>query len=202
MGTLSRSHHPVHTHHHAVQFYRDDSELLETISTFLVEGLRENQPAVVIATSAHGSAILDHLAARDVDVTQALRYGDLAMHDAEETLATFMVGDTPDPALFRRNVGDLLEQAARGRERTPLRAYGEMIDVLWKRPAPDAAVRLEVLWNELASTQSISLLCGYCIGNFYKQTVQLEDVIRQHTRVSGRPRRTASTNNARRSAGH
>ena len=189
---------PVHTHHHAVQFYRDDSELFKTVSTFLAEGLMENQPAVVIATSAHGSAILEHLAARHINVAQALRYGDLAMHDAEETLALFMIGDTPDPALFRRNVGDLLEQAVRGRERTPVRAYGEMVDVLWKRGAPDAAIRLEVLWNELASTHSISLLCGYSIGNFYKQTVQLDEVIRQHTRVVGRRPRAASTNGTRR----
>lgn len=71
----------------------------------------------------------------------------------------------------------------RGRERTPVRAYAEMVDVLWKQGKTEAAVRLEVLWNELASTHVFSLLCGYAIGSFYKQTQQYEEVRSLHTHV-------------------
>jgi hypothetical protein len=45
-----------------------------------------------------------------------------------------------------------------------------MVDLLWRGGQAEAAIRLEVLWNELASTRTFSLLCGYAIGNFYKQT--------------------------------
>ena len=174
-----------HTHHHAVQFYGDERELSKTIATFLIEGLVTNQPAVLVATPAHTSVVLEQLAARHIDVDAERRLGDLIVLDADEVLASFMDNGMPNPALFRRNLGAVLEQAVRGREQTPVRAYGEMVDVLWKRGATDAAIRLEVLWNELAAAFSFSLLCGYAMGNFYKQTAGLEQVARQHTHVIG-----------------
>jgi hypothetical protein len=30
-----------------------------------------------------------------------------------------------------------------------------------------AAIKLEVLWNQLAMTREFSLLCAYSMGNFY-----------------------------------
>ena len=176
---------PIHAHYHAVQFYGDARSLCKTIATFLTEGLVEAQPAVVIATPAHTAAILDTLVERHIDVPRARRLGDLVVLDAEETLATFMDHGTPNQDLFRRNVGQVLEQAIRGRERTPVRAYGEMVDLLWKRGQTDAAIRLEVLWNELASAYSFSLMCGYAMGNFYKQASKMEEVAQQHTHVVG-----------------
>jgi hypothetical protein len=94
-----------------------------------------------------------------------------------------MVDHAPVGSLFRRSVGDIIDQTRRGRERTPVRAYGEMVDVLWKQGRAEAAIRLEVLWNNLAETHTFSLLCGYSIGNFYKQTDKLEEVCALHTHV-------------------
>ena len=181
----SRTANRIETHHHAVQFYGDETELFKTIGTFLSEGLVSGQPAIVIATPDHAVAIQDALGAHLIDVARARHLGDLVMLDAEETLGTFMHDGTPDKLLFQRHVGGLLEQAVRGRGRIPVRAYGEMVDVLWRRGQEEAAVRLEVLWNELASLYSFSLLCGYAIGNFYKETSKIEDVCRQHTHVLG-----------------
>ncbi len=42
-----------------------------------------------------------------------------------------------------------------------MRAYGEMVDVLWQRGERDAAIRLEEFWNDLAKLQTFSLLCAY-----------------------------------------
>jgi hypothetical protein len=175
----------VEAGHHAVQFYGDETELFQTIGTFLSEGLVSGQPAIVIATPDHAAAIQDALSAHLIDVARARHLGDLLMLDAEETLATFMHNGTPDKLLFERHVGSLMEQAIRGRGTTPLRAYGEMVDVLWRRRQSDAAIRLEVMWNELASRHRFSLLCGYAIGNFYTEASKLDDVCRQHTQVFG-----------------
>ena len=67
------------------------------------------------------------------------------MLDAEDALATFMIEDYPDPVCFKRAIGDVITQALGGRTRTTLRAYGEMVDVLWKRGKEDAAIKLEIL---------------------------------------------------------
>ena len=170
-------------HHHAVQFYSTDQSLIRTVATFLHEGLSAGQPAVVIATPAHRVGIAEALTRRGVDPEQALRSGDLIVLDAEATLDLFMVDDQPNGALFEKNVGRLVEQAINGRDRVVVRAYGEMVDVLWKQGRSQAAIQLEMLWNKLALKYSFALLCGYAMGSFFKQTQGLDEVIAQHTTV-------------------
>ena len=174
-----------HSHHHAVQFYGNEESLFTTVATFLSEGLVTRQPAIVIATPAHRAAIEEHLCGRLIDCEQARRNGDLVMLDAEEMLGQFMIGDEPDPDLFEQNVGSVVKQVLDGRGPTIVRAYGEMVDVLWKQGRAEAAIKLEILWNKLALKYSFALLCGYAMGNFYKQARQLEDIRRQHTHVVG-----------------
>jgi len=60
--------------------------------------------------------------------------------------------------------------------------YGQMVDLLWKDGKHDVAIRLEILWNQLANTQRFSLLCGYTVGSFYKDA-HFDDVCGQHTHV-------------------
>jgi KaiC/GvpD/RAD55 family RecA-like ATPase len=183
MKSASAQKDPVHVHQHAVQFYGNDDALFTTVAGFVSEGLVAGQPAVVIATKSHADSILEHLTGRFIDVERAKHIGDLIVLDADNTLATFMKADEPDPTCFKRHVGDVIAQALGGRVRTPVRAYGEMVDVLWKQQKPEAAIKLEILWNELATTHAFSLLCGYSMGNFYKQTQQYDAVCAQHTRV-------------------
>ena len=148
------------SHQHAVQYYAHDADLIEIVGSFLSDGLIAGEPAIVIATPEHQIAIADALQARQVNVGAARRLGDLLMLDVEETLATFMADQMPMGSLFRKSVGEVIAQAQRGRERTPVRVYGEMVDVLWKHDRTDAAVRLEILWNNLSETHVFSLLCG------------------------------------------
>ena len=173
----------VQGYHHAVQFYGTDQSLFSTVAAFLAEGFVSGQPAIVVATRTHSAGIVEHLCSRLIDCDRAVRNGDLVMLDAGATLDLFMVGETPAPDLFERNVGRLVDQAINGRKRTVLRVYGEMVDVLWKQGRSDAAIKLEILWNKLALKYAFTLLCGYALGSFYKQTKQLEDVIGQHTHV-------------------
>ena len=170
-------------HGHAVQFYGTDESLFTTVASFLAAGLVAGQPAVVIATFSHRIPIVNHLRERLIDCDRALRNGDLILLDAEATLDLFMVNDEPDEELFESNVGRLLDQAINGRPRIVLRAYGEMVDVLWKQGRSEAAIKLEIMWNKLATKYDFALLCGYSMGSFYKQTQQLEEVIALHTCV-------------------
>jgi hypothetical protein len=172
-------------HHHAVQFYGSEESLFTTVAGFLGEGLVTRQPAIVIATAAHRLAIEEHLCGRLIDCVQARHNGDLVMLDAEDLLGQFMIGDEPNADLFEANVGVLVKQVLSGRGRTIVRAYGEMVDVLWKHGRSEAAIKVEILWNKLADQYSFALLCGYAMGNFYKQAKQLEDVCSLHTHVAG-----------------
>jgi hypothetical protein len=173
----------IATHHHAVQFYGSDQSLMQSVAGFLASGLITGQPALVIATPAHSTAIHDELARRLIDVQAAKRNGDLVFLDANDVLATFMREEMPHPEAFHHIVGGVIRQTLANRSSTGLRAYGEMVDVLWKRGSEEAAIKLEVLWNDLAGTHAFQLLCGYSIGNFYKQAGSFERICEQHTHV-------------------
>jgi hypothetical protein len=168
-------------HFHAVRFYEDDRSLCRIVSGFITEGLALQQPALVIATQPHIDAIVKNLADASVDVEQLRKDGELLLIDARQTLATFMVNGQPDPDFFTASATRALEQLARGRS-TTIRAYGEMVDVLWKDGMTAAAIKLEMLWNRLANTHDFSLLCGYAMGQFYKDA-SIDDVCRHHTHV-------------------
>jgi hypothetical protein len=170
-------------HQHAVQFYDDERSLCRRVGAFLGEGLVAEQPAIVIATGDHQEALVEELGARLINVGEARRLGELVLLDADDTLGAFMIGDEPDPDLFHCYMSTILEQVLKGRKRTGIRAYGEMVDVLWKAGKPEAAVALEILWNTLASKYSFSLLCGYSMGQFYKQPDLYRRVCEQHTSI-------------------
>ncbi len=102
-----------------------------------------------------------------------------------------MVNGQPDADFFKASASDALRKLARARQNT-IRAYGEMVDVLWKDGMSAAAIKLEMLWNRLANTHDFSLLCGYAMGNFYKDA-SVSDICRQHTHVVGADGSTAVT---------
>jgi hypothetical protein len=171
-------------HFHAVRFYDSPDSLCRIVAAFLSDGLKTGQPALVIATPEHRAGIIETLRALDLDADALQASGDLLVLDAEDTLASFMVDGMPDPVLFQTVGSEVIERACRGRRDCTIRAYGEMVDVLWKQGQSVAAVRLEMFWNRLAATKDFSLLCGYAMGNFYKGSQQYE-ICAQHTHIIG-----------------
>jgi hypothetical protein len=169
-------------HFHAVRFYKDSDSLSQIVARFVGEGLAATQPAIVIATPAHRDLIVKQLAAMSLDVASLQRQGDLFVLDAEKTLSAFMVDNTPNPTRFINTLVPVIERACGGRTECVVRAYGEMVDVLWKAGQTVAATRLEMLWNDLATSHAFSLLCGYAMGNFYKDAA-VEDICTHHSHV-------------------
>jgi hypothetical protein len=168
---------------HAVRFYGDDQSLFKTVGGFLSEGLVAGEPAIVIATGNHQQGIVEELGARLIDVERARRLGDIVLLDADETMALFMTPDGPNADLFERYVGRVIDQTVRGHRQSMVRAYGEMVDILWQQGEIDGALQLEVLWKQLASKYAFSLLCAYAIGAFHDKAELMERVRAHHTDV-------------------
>ena len=84
--------------------------------------------------------------------------------DAQETLSKFMVKGLPDEELFTQVVTGLLERARNGGRR--VRAFGEMVAVLWSQGHNGATVRLEHLWHKFCQTEAFSLFCAYPRSGF------------------------------------
>ena len=153
---------------HAVQFYEREEYLYAVVADFLAGGLTAGEPTIVIATPEHRAGFADALTARHLDINTAVASGQLTLLDARETLAQFMVGDDPDPVRFRSVIGAVIEKSSNVWKGALVRAYGEMVDVLWRDGNPEGALRLEELWNDLAQSHTFSLLCAYPMGNFLK----------------------------------
>jgi hypothetical protein len=169
-------------HFHAVRFYKDSASLSRMVANFIGEGLAAGEPAIVIGTPEHRRAIVRNLRQMAFDVKKLQRESDLSLLDAAEMLDRFMVDGMPNAALFDATIVPTIQRACRGRTDCVVHAYGEMVDVLWKQDKTVAATRLETLWNDLAASHVFRLLCGYAMGNFYKNAA-VENICAHHSHV-------------------
>jgi PAS domain S-box-containing protein len=155
---------------HLVQFYDDDRALADAVARFVAVGLDAGEPVVLIATESHRDAFTVRLRAAGVDLDDALASGLLVLLDARETLGKFMVDQLPEWSRFQAVVGGALERARAQHDSTSVRAFGELVDILWREGYRQAAVLLEEMWNALGKAQSFSILCAYVMGSFYKSS--------------------------------
>lgn len=144
---------------HDVVFYQSDDELAEQAVDYLLEAMRRNGAAIVVAAPGHRQALRMRLASAGLDIARATVHGLYVELDAAETLARFMVNGWADPASFWQAIAPVLKAAATdGRS---VRIFGEMVAMLWHQGLVSAVVDVEALWNELGAQYSFELLCGY-----------------------------------------
>jgi PAS domain S-box-containing protein len=170
---------------HAVQFYESEEFLHEAVADFIAAGLAAGEPVIVIATEPHRAGFSQRLERKRIDVAGACASGQLALLDARETLREIGIDGQPAWKRFRERVGGLIEEKGRQSDTGRVRAYGEMVDLLWRDGRPQDAITLEEMWNELGRQQKFSLLCAYRMGNFLKESdgANFEHVCRVHTHV-------------------
>ena len=146
---------PVDAPYHGVHFYEEEEQLLARLEAYVVEGARLGQTTVVIATPEHRQMLRERLTASELaDAFLGL--------DAQQTLDRFMRGGLPDEALFELTIGTLV----RSRAESGLRAYGEMVSLLWKQDNMAGTLELERLWNGLQQAVDFPLLCAYAAADF------------------------------------
>ena len=158
-------------HRHRVQFYVDDEAFLSGVTGFIEAGLKAGNPVIAVATGLHRKSLFERLLARGVDGVAAMEQGLYLSLDVDEALATFMVGDLPDPARFLKIFRDVLSSAAEMAigEHPQVLACGEFAPVLWERGKVEAAVQVEHLADEVARTSNVDILGGYVWNSFQRQ---------------------------------
>jgi hypothetical protein len=172
---------------HVVQFYERDEELVETVGAYLLDGLRAGETALVVATQAHIVALETALASDGVSLASAREDRRLITLDAAETLARFMLADGPDAGAFDNVMGGVVRGASQLGRR--IRAYGEMVALLWDDGDVAAAIELESLWNELGLQVPFSLFCAYPTQSVAGEdrTDAFHEVCHLHSAIVGPP---------------
>jgi PAS domain S-box-containing protein len=160
--------HDHKSHGHVVQLYTEDRSLIDGLSRLVGTALIGGDSAIVIATKPHREELAQRLRTRGFDSLAASLQGRYHVLDAAETLAKFSVDGWPDAALFCDQIGGLISRAQAASEgaTSHVVAFGEMVSLLWAQRKPEAAIRLEQLWNELAKTHTFSLRCAYPLAGF------------------------------------
>lgn len=167
---------------HLVQIYQDESAFLDSLEGFIAGGLRAGDGVVVIATLLHLASLNERLVARNIDIAAAIKTDQYLIFDAEETLAKFMVMGWPDEDFFRAFVTHIL-QRAKGNNRR-VRAFGEMVALLWARGNTGATVQLEHLWHRLCQEFTFSLFCAYPKTGFTRDaSASIKEICAAHSRV-------------------
>jgi anti-sigma regulatory factor (Ser/Thr protein kinase) len=166
---------------HVVYFFDSDADLVEAARRYLAEGLRQGDVSVVIATEAHRRAI-----AAELGETPG-RPDMIQFWNATEILADVLVDGRPDPRRFQAAVGDRLRSLAR--TGLMIRAFGEMVALLWQQGNVTGAVDVERLWNDLCRRIGFSLLCVYPLyaSRAVDNTTAYHLVVELHTSVVAGP---------------
>lgn len=171
---------------HLVQLYKADEQALATnVARYLRAGQKRGDGLLVIATPQNIERFRIELDKQGADVDTLVRDGHFAFFDAEQTLSRFMRGGQPDWPLFESVIGTAMRGVRRQVDFAGLRAYGEMVGILWNARQYSAAIRLEQFWNRLLSRSTFSLFCGYAIDVFGKdfEIGSLDALLCAHTHL-------------------
>jgi CheY-like chemotaxis protein len=172
---------------HRVRFYRDPTPFVSDVCSFIEQGVRTGEAVVLVLTPENWARFRLRLEADAVDLPSLQQRGRLCVLDAEETLTALSSSGRPNAAKFDCIIKTRLEKAARSARGSKLRAYGEMVSLLWARGDAASALELERLWNDLLGRSAFSLYCSYFVEGEAPEVSTLSELARAHSTVVFQP---------------
>lgn len=167
---------------HLVQLYHQEGAFLDSLEDFVGNGLANDESVIVIGTSSHLGAMDARMRARGIALDDAIATDRYIPLDAADTLGQFMRDSWPDEDRFHALIAQLLARARAGGRK--VRAFGEMVAIMWARGEQGATVRLEHLWHELCKNEQFPLFCAYPHSGFTQDTGDsMAQICAAHSRV-------------------
>lgn len=193
--------HEVEPGSHVVHFYSDDHALACSVAEYALEGLGRGEGVVLIAESTHLEEVRRALPARGADPDAGEARG-IRLLDVCAVLDRVMADGRPSADRFTEVVGGALQSALVGR--AGVRAYGEMVDRLWREGNVTGALALEELWNELARELPFTLYCAYrdSLVAGAADDAAVDATCRLHSSVIGEGALAPRTSSSRRFSGN
>lgn len=166
---------------HLVHVYESNDQLLDQLYAFAAGGFDQGESVVIIATGDHIRQLSTRLQDKGYDVFGLKLRDQFITLDANQTLYEFIINGSPDDILFRLLAANLMKRAKRAGRK--VRAFGEMVAILWAQGHAEASLCLEQLWSEYMQDESFCLLCAYPATSFAESTAghTLEHVCSAHS---------------------
>jgi hypothetical protein len=167
---------------HVVQIYGHEDAFVNSLANFVSGGLQAREGVIVIATLDHLLALEQRLWDTGCGLTDFREKDQYITLDATEALAKFMVKGWPDEDRFDHFVIDLIQRSSRDGRR--VRAFGEMVAVLWAQGQSGATVRLEHLWQKLCKSKAFTLSCSYPKSGFTQDIgASIREICAKHSKM-------------------
>ena len=168
---------------HLVQIYEDDEVVLDSLEGFVDSGLKIGDGVIVIAAPDHLTALNTRLIKQGYNLNQLRSTHQYIPIDAYEALSKFMINAWPDQLLFMKMVEGIIA-LARGNNIRRVRAYGEMVAILWAQGHNGATVQLEHLWNRVCQKEAFCLFCAYPKSGFTQDAnTSIQHICSTHTKI-------------------
>jgi DNA-binding NarL/FixJ family response regulator len=151
---------------HVVGFYSDDSPLADDFVRFGKTALDAGKTLVLVAVEPRRNDVRRKLELLGLDVERAIAERRYLSFDIADALSPFMVDGVPDEERFSKASISLLTRAAAAARCDPpgVAICGEGCASLFRDGNPEAAIRIEHLWDELARVFNVDVLCPYSLG--------------------------------------
>lgn len=168
---------------HIVQICNNEASQAEILTHYIQKGLLNDEAVIVIARASLRKNVISKLDTLGLNVHALKNKDQVKFFDAEFLLSDLLLDGVIEEQAFQRFVA-LPVQAVKSKY-GKVRAFGEMVDVLWQNGQHDSALRLEDLWNDLCKKEELQLLCTYLLTSLdpdsYDQS--LEHICECHTHL-------------------
>jgi len=172
------------SHRHDLVFCSSDALLVAAFSRFVGGALDRGNAVIVLLTDAHERSLKRTLQASQVDLALAIRQQRYVSVSINELLAKVMVNRCPDPARFLNAAEELLNEVARhAGQHAKVVACGECSPTVWADGNVEAAIQLEQLWDDIAKSRQMDILCVYPLAARDESVPTVRRLCAEHTAV-------------------
>ena len=172
------------SHRHDVVFCSSDAVLVAAFGRFIAGALDRGNAVVVLVTDAHDRSLQRTLQALQVDLALAIRQQRYVPVSITELLAKVMVNGRPDPTRFLNAAEALLtEVVRRAGQHAEVAACGECSPTVWADGNVEAAIQLEHLWDDVAKSRQMDILCAYPLAARDESVPAVRRLCAEHTAV-------------------
>lgn len=167
---------------HVVQIFEDPEVFLNLLEGFVAGGITVGDGVIVLAQRHYLQALEERLLFHGYDLAGLAARNQYIGLDAEYVLSKIMVNDWPDYHLFMETMEGLFQRARQ--QQRGVRAFGDLVAVLWGQGKSGATVMLEYLWNTLCEKEPFSLFCAYPQSGFDQDSRSaIKNICSTHTQM-------------------
>jgi hypothetical protein len=178
---------------HVLQVYENDKTLINSLSKFVTGGIKAGDCSIIIATESHHHDLRNSIKDQGINIEMLQEQNLFIPLNASAVLSTFMINNWPDDGLFEKTLSAIIDKVPRNGHK--IRAFGEMVSILWDEELHAATIYLEHLWNTFCLQHPMCLLCAYpqkaFRGNYASS---LQHICRSHSKTIGKVENQSNEN--------